>query len=88
MNKIQTILSLFVFLMILFSVDMMFGNPIRETFSNPQNIGWELNYKPPIKKNTLNGNMLYSGKGFLADTDTANYPEGDDQPLFFGFSLF
>jgi hypothetical protein len=89
MNKIQTIISLFVFLVVLFSMDMMFGNPIRETFSNPKNnnIGWDLNYKVPIQQNTLNGNMIYSGKGFLADTNTANYPEGDDQPLFFGFSL-
>lgn len=84
MNKIQTILSLFVFLVVLFSMNMMFGNPLKETFSNPKNIGWDLNYKVPIKKDTLNGNIIYSGKGFLADT---NYPQGDDQPLFFGFSL-
>lgn len=88
MKKILTIISLFMFLVVLFFADMMFGNPIRETFSNPKNnIGWDLNYKVPIKKDTLNGNMIYSGKGFLADTNTANYPEGDDQPLFFGFSL-
>lgn len=93
MKKIQTILSLFLFLVVLFSMDIMFGNPIRETFSNPnskpnfKNIGWDLNYKVPIKKDTLNGNTIYSGKGFLADTDSAKYPEGDDQPLFFGFSL-
>ena len=32
MTKIQTILSLFLFLIIIFSIDMIFGNPIRETF--------------------------------------------------------
>ena len=85
MNKIQTIISLFVFLVILFSMDLMFGNPIRESFSNPQKVGWDLNYTIPVKKDTLNGNMIYSGKGFLADT--VNYPKGDDQPLFFGFSM-
>lgn len=83
MKKIHTILLLFLFLVVLFFIDMMFGNPIRETFSNPNQIGWDLDYKVPIKKDTLNGNMIYSGKGFLADT---NYPEGDDQALFFGFS--
>ena len=32
MTKIQTILSLFLFLVIVFSMNMIFGNPIRETF--------------------------------------------------------
>lgn len=99
MTKIQTILSLFLFLVIVFSMDMIFGNPIRETFSNQvglpggRNIGIQgvgfgesskLNYKPIIRTNTLNGNMIYSGSGFLAATSP--YPKGDDQPLFFGFS--
>jgi hypothetical protein len=32
MSKLQTILGLLLFLVILFSMDMIFGNPIRETF--------------------------------------------------------
>ena len=96
MSKIQTILSLLLFLVIMFSMDMIFGNPIRETFSNQvglpggRNIGIDgvgsvLNYKPAIRTNTLNGNMVYSGSGFLGVATP--YPKGDDQPLSFGFSL-
>lgn len=105
MTKIQTIVSLFLFIVIVFSMDMIFGNPIRETFSGrigPRigipggsnigisgvingDMGSQLNYKPTIRTNTLNGNMIYSGSGFLGATSP--YPKGDDQPLFFGFSL-
>lgn len=104
MTKIQNILSLFLFLVIVFSMDMIFGNPIRETFSERigrrigipggsnigmdgnvgGDIGSQINYKSAIRTNTLNGNMIYSGSGFLGTTSP--YPEGDDQPLFFGFS--
>lgn len=94
MTKIQTILSLFLFLVIIFSMDMIFGNPISETFSNRvglpggRNIGIqgdvnELNYKPMVRTNTLNGNMNYSSSGFLGAT--APQYQSDDQPLFFGF---
>lgn len=98
MTKIQTILSLFLFLVIVFSMDMIFGNPIRDTFSNQvglpggrhtgiQGVGFgkssELNYKPVVRTNTLNGNMIYSGSGFLGAT-SPQY-QSDDQPLFFGF---
>ncbi len=90
MTKIQTILSLLLFLVIIFSMDMIFGNPLRETFgsrigipgaSNTETIG---SGKPSIRTNTLNGNMIYSGSGFLESTSP--YPKGDDQQLFFGFS--
>ena len=99
MTKIQTSLSLFLFIVIVFSMDMIFGNPIRETFSNKiglpggRNIGIdgvsfgqssELSYRPVIRTNTKNGNIIYSGSGFLGVTSP--YPKGDDQPLFFGFS--
>lgn len=80
---------------------MIFGNPLRETFSGRlgrrvgipggNNIGMDgivggsqLNYKPSIRTNTLNGNMIYSGRGFLGAE--MPYAQGDDQPLFFGFS--
>ena len=95
---------LLIFLIILFSMDMIFGNPIRETFSGRLgrrigipgssniglngivggDIGSELNYKPVIRTNLLNGNMNYSGNGFLGVIMPNR--QGDDQPLFFGFS--
>lgn len=80
-------------------MDMIFGNPLRETFSNKiglpggrnistsanNGVGSQLNYIPPVRKNTLNGNMIYSGKGFLGIAEP--YTKGDDQPLYFGFSM-
>jgi hypothetical protein len=95
MSKIQTVLGLLLFLFILFSMDTIFGNPLRETFSNQvglpggrnigiDGVGKKLDYKIVAKTNKLNGNMIYSGSGFLGAT--APYPKGDDQPLFFGFS--
>ena len=97
MTKMQTILSLFLFLVIVFSMDMIFGNPIRETFSSRIGIpgssniatsedivGKTLDYTPSVRVNTKNGNMVYSGSGFLGIAYP--YPKGDDQPLFFGFS--
>jgi hypothetical protein len=104
MSKLQTIFGLLLFLVILFSMDMIFGNPIRETFSGrlgrrigipgssnvgldgivSGDIGSQLNYKPSIRTNRLNGNMIYSGRGFLGAE--MPYAQGDDQPLFFGFS--
>jgi hypothetical protein len=33
MSKIQTIICLLIFLVVLFSMDMIFGNPLKETFS-------------------------------------------------------
>ena len=96
MSKIQTILGLLLFLFILFSMDMIFGNPLRETFSNQigiaggrdigiDGVGKKLDYKPVIRTNRLSGNMIYSGRGFLAATP---HSKGDDQPLFFGFSSY
>lgn len=94
MTKIQTILSLFLFLVIIFSMDMIFGNPLRETFNNRVGlpgggnigmgvIGSKLKHRP-IKMNSKNGNMRYSGSGYLGIPGP--YPKGDDQPLFYGFS--
>jgi hypothetical protein len=92
MSKIQTIIILFVFLIILFSMDMIFGNPLRETFRGdgrigaPQVIGSKLGYRSTVRNNTMNGNMGYSG------LNVANVPphyviQSDDQPLHFGFSF-
>lgn len=85
MSKLQTIFILFIFLIALFLIDSIFGNPLRETFSNPS-LNVEELINTPIKKiNSLNSNMMYSGSGFLGDN--GYYPKGDDQPLFFGFSM-
>jgi hypothetical protein len=81
MTKIQTIVSLCLLVVIIFSMDMIFGNPIRETFSNK--IIVETPNKPKTKSKK-NGNIIYSGSGLLNNSDS--YPRGDDQPLFFGFS--
>ena len=91
MSKTQTIVGLLLFLVILFSMNMIFGNILRETFiANNKNIGMpsdvqKLNYKLPARVNTLNGNIIYSGKGFLGGV--APQTQNDDQPLFFGFFL-
>ena len=83
MSKIQTILALLLFLIILFSMNMIFANPLKEIFSNNVSIskGIEIEQK---KNNKISGNMIYSGSGFL--DETVSYPKGDDQPLFFGFN--
>ena len=102
MSKLQTMFGLLLFLVIIFSMDMIFGNPLRETFSGRTgnrigvsgsanvgldggNIGSSLDYIPKFRTNTLNGNMIYSGRGFLGEN--MHYSQGDDQPLFFGFSI-
>ena len=94
MSKIQTIFYLLVFLIVLFSMDMIFGNPLRETFRginkgpsvSNEEIGSTLSYKPTVRKNTLNGNMTYPNTGFLAAKATPDYKiQSDDQPLHFGF---
>ena len=83
MSKIETILGLLLFLLILFSMNMIFANPLKEIFSNNVSIskGIEIEQK---KNNKISGNMIYSGSGFL--DETVSYPKGDDQPLFFGFN--
>ena len=67
-------MALLLFLLILFSMNMIFANPLKELFNN--NIDKNIN--------KLSNNMIYSGSGFF--DDTYYYPKGDDQPLFFGFS--
>jgi hypothetical protein len=81
MSKIELISALLLFLLILFSMNMIFANPLKELFNNnvDKNINTEIE-----QTNKLSDNMIYSGSGFL--DDTYSYPKGDDQPLFFGFS--
>jgi len=84
MSKIQTILALLLFLLILFSMNMIFANSFKEMFSNNLDLSNNDVNKDIKKNNKISGNMIYSGSGFL--DETVSYPKGDDQPLFFGFS--
>ena len=77
MSKIELISALLLFLLILFSMNMIFANPLKELFNS--NINKEIE-----QPNKFSDNMIYSGSGFL--DETYSYPKGDDQPLFFGFS--
>ncbi len=71
MSKIQTIFGLLVFLIILFSMNMIFGNVLRESF--PKNITTS-----PLPSASSSINKISSR------LSTQN--QNDDQPLFFGFS--
>lgn len=81
MSKIELISALLLFLLILFSMNMIFANPLKELFNS--NINKDIN-KEIEQPNKFSDNMIYSGSGFL--DETYSYPKGDDQPLFFGFS--
>ena len=80
MSKIQTIVGLLLFVIILFSMNMIFGNVLRESFRtntkkslpSASSTLTKINYKPK------NENKIYSR------LSTQN--QNDDQPLFFGFS--
>lgn len=99
MSKIQTVFGLLLLILIVFSMDLIFDNPLRETFSGFKRtsaigrgtgisgVGHDLSYKPPVKNSTLYGNMVYSGVGFLGSTKPQNIFVTDDQPLFFGFKM-
>jgi hypothetical protein len=78
MSKTQSIFGLLLFLIIIFSMKMIFGNVLRETFTTNKNIGM---YSPSVNqlKKTLNGNK------FLGRMSPQN--QNDDQPLYFGFPL-
>jgi hypothetical protein len=74
-------------------MNMIFANPLKEIFSNnvsnkvSNNVNKDLNKGIETgqkKNNKISGNMIYSGSGFLEES--ASYPKGDDQPLFFGFN--
>jgi len=87
MSKIQTIGCLFIFLVILFSMDMIFGNELRETFGNSK-LGSKIGIKPIIRTKQLNGNIDYPKKDYLVGNFPPSYiVNSDDQPLNFGFSF-
>lgn len=80
MNKLQTIFWLFLLLVIVFSMDQMFGNPIRESFKGIEKpVGSELNYKYDPN------NKMKPGYGFLAGSPPSIMDNSDDQPLHFSF---
>ena len=75
-------------------MDMIFDNPLRETFKGKrvgpgirgQEAGSKLDYIPSVRKNTLNGNMQNNSAGFLAANSQPNYiVHSDDEPLHFSF---
>ena len=71
MSKIQTIIYLFVFLIVLFSIDTIFGNPLRETFTPIVS-----HSKSPSKTSNKKQNKEV----------IPNYKrQSDDQPLHFSF---
>ena len=77
MSKIQTIIYLFVFLIVLFSMDTIFGNPLRETFTpiiSPSTIVSPATISSPSKKPNKK-----VGPSFKR--------QSDDQPLHFSFPL-
>jgi hypothetical protein len=85
MSKIELISALLLFLLILFSMNMIFANPLKELFNSNINKDINQNINKEIEQpNKFSDNMIYSGSGFL--DETYSYPKGDDQPLFFGFS--
>jgi len=71
MSKIQTIIYLFVFLIVLFSMDTIFGNPLRETFTPMVS---------PSKSPSITPNKKQNKEVM------PNYKrQSDDQPLHFSF---
>ena len=74
MSKIQTIIYLFVFLIVLFSMDTIFGNPLRETFTPMVS---------PSKSPSITPNKKQNKEVM------PNYKrQSDDQPLHFSFPFY
>ena len=77
MTKIQTILSLFLFLIIIFSIDMIFGNPIRETFRGGGGGGSGLGLG-------LGRGLALNNKSIITnDIPSYYFEQSDYEPLFF-----
>jgi len=77
MSNPQSIFGLLLFLIIIFSMNMIFGNVLRDTFTTNRNIGMPSPSVNQLKK-TLNGNN--TGR-------MSHQTQNDDQPLYFGFPL-
>ena len=76
MSKIQTIIYLFVFLIVLFSMDTIFGNPLRETFTNT---------KSSIRAGPIVSPSKTSNKKQHNEIKPSYKRQSDDQPLHFSF---
>ena len=101
MSKIQTIIYLFVFLIVLFSMDMVFGNPLRETFRGGGGGGIGLGgiglgVRGGLGgRSGLGGGLIANHMAFnhninnnsLTTNDVPSYyfEHSDDEPLFFNW---
>ena len=66
MSKIQTIICLFILIVVLFSMDMIFGNPLKEAFSG---VAWNKGLGVGIGNSSL-GSVGINGVG-----STLNYKQ-------------
>jgi hypothetical protein len=64
MSKIQTIICLLIFIVVLFSMDMIFGNPLKETFSG---VSWNKGLGVGISKSGLGQGTGIGGVGSTLD---------------------
>ena len=83
MTKIQTILSLFLFLIIIFSIDMIFGNPIRETFRGGGGGGSGLGLGLGRGSGLGRGLALNNKSIITNDIPSYYFEQSDYEPLFF-----
>lgn len=77
MSKIQTIIYLFVFLIVLFSMDTIFGNPLRETFTNTKS--------SIVSPSKTSKTSKTSNKKQNKEVRPSFKRQSDDQPLHFSF---
>lgn len=92
MSKIQTLMWLFMLLVIIFSMDMIFGSQLKETFKGIGVSGVGLAGGRNVSIGYIGADYIPSKKisngGFLAAKIPPNYKiKSDDQPLHFSFSL-
>ena len=84
MSKIQTIIYLFVFLIVLFSMDTIFGNPLRETFTNTKSSIREGSIVSPSISPSISPSKT-SNKKQHNEINPSYKRQSDDQPLHFSF---
>ena len=85
MSKIQTMMWLFILLVAIFSMDMIFGNQLRETFKGIGMAGGRDVSIGSIGSEYIPNAGVTNG-GFLAAEIPVNYKiKSDDAPLHFSF---
>jgi hypothetical protein len=72
MKKIQSIIFLFIFIILIFSMDMIFGNPLRETFKG-------------IRMSPI-GSDINSNQTIIQRRNVSN--KSNDEPLNFSLPFF